>query len=92
MAQDPIVAIVHSEPAVLETTHGADQAVPSAEKQQVADDVFSPEVQKAAAVLLSLQMGMGLAHHLIVEHASHDEEECEDPKRCCQHTPRKPML
>jgi hypothetical protein len=80
MIIDPLVAAVEVQPAVHTTEAGATQPVPSAEQEQMADNVFSPEVQRTIAAVLGVQTGLAVLGHIIAETA---------PSSKWEHLPRR---
>jgi len=78
MAEDPVIVPVQQHQTVIienANTPGEHRPVPSAEDQRLADGVFSETQGQIAAVLLALQTGGGLLHHLSVEALQADDEE-----------------
>jgi hypothetical protein len=79
MAEELIFAPAQVEPPA-QPAVGAELPGPTADQEHLADDVFTPEQEKAAAALIGLQLGGALVHNLIAEAAAVSEEE-EEPRR-----------
>jgi hypothetical protein len=75
MLSEPLVVTTEVQPLVHPpAAGGAELAAPTAHQEQVADGVFSPEAQHAAAWMLQLQAGLGLLQHIRAEAAPAEEE------------------
>lgn len=82
MTIEPVVLHAQTEMRVVEQPRlGAEQEPPTAEQQRAADAVFSDAQDEAAAALLALQMGVGLAHALAVDAFRKDPEPARVPPR-----------
>jgi hypothetical protein len=79
MAEEPLIAPAELQPPEPITVAGVEHPAPTADQEQLADDVFTPGQEKAAAAFLGVHMGLGLLHHIVVEAAGPAEEE--EPKR-----------
>jgi hypothetical protein len=81
MIVEPIVTPAHqAEPPVQHTTEGLTQPEPSAQKQRLADDVFTDEQGQVVAALLAAQTGLGVLHHLTVETFQRSQERTLPPR------------
>jgi hypothetical protein len=80
MADEMLVLPVQAEIPVVESVDHSTRPEPTAEEQQAADAIFSPEQNELAASLLAAQMGLGLLHNLAAESFQRAEER-EKPRR-----------
>lgn len=67
MTEEPILLPAQTEPGVHTADIGAELPAPSREQECVSDGVFSPELNQLATVMLGLQAGGAILHHLAVE-------------------------
>jgi hypothetical protein len=75
MTIEPVILPAQTEMPVVETRdHVAAQEPPTEQQQRTADDLFTPEQEKAAQALLAIQMGVGLAHSLAIDAFRKDPE------------------
>lgn len=73
MSDDPLIAI--QQPLTIDTNAPeVERAVPSAEQQATADDVFTDGQGQVIAALMAVQTGVGLMH-LIADNARTGQEE-----------------
>ena len=82
MAIEPIYFPAQSEMPIVETVeHQSMQPAPTAEQQQIADEVFSREQSELVAALLAAQVGLGLLHNLAVDTFKQPAEQAPPPRK-----------
>jgi hypothetical protein len=67
MSPEPIILVAQAAPRVEHAPPALERPAPSAEQQQLADEVFSQEQGSAFAALLGVQTGLAVVQHLIAE-------------------------
>ena len=75
MSPEPLILAVQAEQRIEHVTLAVERPAPSAEQQQLADEVFSREQSQAVAAILGLQTGLAIVQHLVAETVAPTAEE-----------------